>query len=65
MICKLQLYKASMQDDIANITLQKTVDILMPFLMPISQATFTLGRYPKWWKTYDTVVCVTVPVHMY
>jgi hypothetical protein len=46
-----------MEDDIANVVLKQTKNILTPYLGPICRATFTLKTYPKKWKVYDT--CVT------
>jgi ribonuclease HI len=52
----LKPYKATMSSDIANVVLKQTKDILIPHLIPIYRATFTLKTYPKNWKIYDTIV---------
>jgi hypothetical protein len=49
-IDKLKPYKAVMVDDIANVTLKKTKDIIIPHLGPIYHTTFILNTYPQAWK---------------
>jgi hypothetical protein len=55
-IDKLKPYKAVMENDLANIALKKTKDLIIPHLSPIYRATFTLRTYPAQWKTYDSIV---------
>ena len=45
-----------MEDDIANVALKQTSDILVPYLGPIYQATFSLQIYLEEWKKYGPVV---------
>lgn len=45
-----------MEGDIANIALQKSAELLLPFLFHIYRVTFKLKSYLTRWKTYDTVM---------
>jgi hypothetical protein len=53
---KLHPHKATMEGDISNIALQKMAELVIPYLLHIYRATFTLNHYPSSWKKYDTVV---------
>src|SRR4051794_2229792 len=55
-IDRLQPYKAHMEGDIANIALKHGKETLVPYLLPIYNATITLRTYPEQWKTYDSIV---------
>ena len=52
-----------MIDDIANIVLKKTKDILIPYLGPIYWVTFELKKYPQHWKTYDSIILRMSKLH--
>ena len=53
---RLAPYKAHGPDGIPNVVLQKTVDIIMPFLLYIFRAILRLEIYPEQWKESTTVV---------
>jgi hypothetical protein len=45
-----------MEGDIANVALQKSTELMIPYLLPIFRAIFHLNYYPPNWKKYDTIV---------
>jgi hypothetical protein len=52
----LSPYKAYGPDEIANIVLQKCVDVLIDYLLFIYRAILKLGKYYDPWRNFDTVV---------
>ena len=55
-IVKLSPHKALGADGIPNIILMLNLDIILPYLLQIFQATLTLGVYAYQWK--DIVTCM-------
>ena len=55
-VVKLSPHKTPGADGIPNIILKMNVDIILPYLLQIFQATLTLGVYAHQWK--DIVTCV-------
>ena len=55
-ICQLSPYKASGPDEIPNIVLQKSFNLITDYLLHIFQAVFTLRTYYKPWKHFTTIV---------
>lgn len=55
-IRQLSPYKAYGPDEIANIVLQKCIDIVADFLLFIYRAILKKGLYYDPWKNFDTVV---------
>jgi hypothetical protein len=52
----LSLYKASGPDEIPNIVLQKSYELIADYLLHIFQAIFTLQTYYELWKEFITIV---------
>jgi len=52
----LEPYKAPGADGISNMVLIQCVELLIPHLGPIYQATLRIGVYPDHWKNSVTVV---------
>ncbi|QRV81841.1 RNA-directed DNA polymerase from mobile element jockey [Ceratobasidium sp. AG-Ba] len=55
-IAKLEPYKAPGPDGIPNCVFINCADVLVPLLIPLYQATFTLKYYPQAWRESITVV---------
>ena len=55
-ICHLSPYKASSPDEIPNIVLQKSFNLIADYLLHIFQTVFTLQTYYKPWKHFTTIV---------
>lgn len=55
-IRRLSPYKASGPDEIPNIVLQKSYDLIADHLLHLFQAVFTLRTYYPAWKEFTTVV---------
>ncbi|KAF8593378.1 hypothetical protein BDV93DRAFT_418068, partial [Ceratobasidium sp. AG-I] len=55
-IAKQKPYKTPGSDGIPNCVYANCSDILVPRLIPLYRATFTLRYYPQAWKESTTVV---------
>lgn len=55
-IRRLSPYKASGPDEIPNIVLQKSYDLIADHLLYLFQAVFTLHTYYPAWKKFTTIV---------
>lgn len=55
-ISKLRPYKAPGPDGIPNCVYMQCRDLLVPILIPLFRATFTLNYYPQAWRESTTVV---------
>ena len=55
-ISRLQPYKAPGEDDILNIVLKQTAELIVPYLIQIFHAVFKLGTYSDSWCTWNTIV---------
>jgi len=55
-ICRLSPYKAYGLDEIANVVLQKCLDLLIAYLLFIFRAVLSLGTYYAPWRDFTTVV---------
>ncbi|KAF8152317.1 hypothetical protein B0H34DRAFT_632568, partial [Crassisporium funariophilum] len=53
---RLSPYKANGPDEIPNIVLQKTIDLIKHYLLHIFRAVFKLNLYYGGWKEFTTVV---------
>lgn len=55
-IAKLKPYKMHGPDEIPNVVLMKTEDIIAEYLLQIFRAVFTLETYSNQWREWTTVV---------
>jgi hypothetical protein len=55
-VMRLSPYKASGPDEIPNIFLQKTLDIIKEYLLALFRAVLSLGLYYNGWQEFTTVV---------
>ncbi|QRV80507.1 RNA-directed DNA polymerase from mobile element jockey [Ceratobasidium sp. AG-Ba] len=55
-IARLKPYKAPGPDGIPNCIFTNCADILVPLLVPLYRATFTLKHYPQAWRESVTVI---------